>query len=142
MTTTAELVPFGTVILTLAREVRIGPAPSGERVIAEMSGFELAGERLNARLLGAAAADWIVVARDGTMLLDVRLALESQDGAAIYMQGNGRADAAQMHSGGAIYMAARFETGDARYAWLNRIVVVGKGLRDRDSIRYALWEVR
>ena len=41
------------------------------------------------------------------------------------------------------YVAPRFETGDARYAWLNRIQAVGKGTLNEDlSVDYEWYEVR
>ena len=42
-----------------------------------------------------------------------------------------------------IYVAPRFETGDERYAWLNRIQAVGKGILNQDlSLEYEWYEVR
>jgi hypothetical protein len=36
----------------------------------------------------------------------------------------------------------RFETGDARYAWLNRIVCVATGARHTDAVELEVFEVR
>jgi hypothetical protein len=42
-----------------------------------------------------------------------------------------------------VYVAPRFETGDKRYAWLNRIQAVGKGTINEDlSVDYEWYEVR
>ena len=42
-----------------------------------------------------------------------------------------------------IYVAPRFATGDERYAWLNRIQAVGKGILNQDlSLDYEWYEVR
>jgi hypothetical protein len=42
-----------------------------------------------------------------------------------------------------IYVAPRFETGDERYTWLNRIQAVGKGTLNQDlSLDYEWYEVR
>jgi hypothetical protein len=42
-----------------------------------------------------------------------------------------------------LYVTPRFETGDERYAWLNRIQAVGKGTAHEDlSIDYEWHEVR
>ena len=35
----------------------------------------------------------------------------------------------------------RFETGDARYAWLNRTLFVGSGARLPDAVRLSFFEV-
>ena len=41
------------------------------------------------------------------------------------------------------YVAPRFETGDARYAWLNRNQAVGKGTLNEDlSVDYEWYELR
>ena len=42
-----------------------------------------------------------------------------------------------------VYVAPRFETGDERYAWLNRIQAVGMGTLNEDlSVDYEWYEVR
>jgi hypothetical protein len=42
-----------------------------------------------------------------------------------------------------IYVTPRFETGDERYAWLNRIQAVGKGTVHEDlSLDYEWHEIR
>ena len=38
--------------------------------------------------------------------------------------------------------APRFETGDARYAWLNRIVCVASGVRRPASVEIDVYEVK
>jgi hypothetical protein len=35
----------------------------------------------------------------------------------------------------------RFETGDARYAWLNRIICVATGARRREAVELEVYEV-
>jgi hypothetical protein len=44
---------------------------------------------------GVAASDWLVVGPEGTGMIDVRLAIQTDDGAAINMKYNGRLDASQ-----------------------------------------------
>jgi hypothetical protein len=41
-----------------------------------------------------------------------------------------------------VYSTPRFETGDDRYRWLNRMQAVGKGTFDGRTLRYELYEVR
>ena len=36
---------------------------------------------------------------------------------------------------------ARLETGDARYAWVNRTLFVGTGARQRSSVRISLFAI-
>jgi hypothetical protein len=65
-------------------------------------------------------------------------------GAAIFMKNNGRLDSSQaFQSPVTVYVLPTFETGDERYAWLNRIQAVGKGiLREDLTLDYELYEVR
>ena len=122
----------------LAEPLRLAGSPIGTRVIAEARSFRLDRERIRASLKGTAAADWLVVSPDGTFgCVDVRAAVVTDDGASIYLQYNGRI---RFPAGGGlatVYVAPRFETGDARYAWLNQTLAVGKGLLDRASGRLA-----
>ena len=41
-----------------------------------------------------------------------------------------------------IYAAPLYETGDERYAWLNRIQAVAKGALDGQSLTYEIYELR
>jgi hypothetical protein len=40
------------------------------------------------------------------------------------------------------YAAPRFETGDERYAWLNKVQAIGKGRLDGTTLTYEWYEVR
>jgi len=78
--------------------------------------MRIAGPRLNARMTGSAAADWGTRAPDGTVQLDVRATLETDDGALIFVQYNGRVDFSDPTTPGPVYTTPRFETDDDRYA--------------------------
>ena len=65
------------------------PAPAR---IAEVSGGSVIGERLNGTVKGNAAADWMRTSKDGIASLDVRVVVETDDGALIYITYEGRAD--------------------------------------------------
>ncbi len=118
----------------------LGATPFGERKIAEVTGGVFEGERLNGTVRGG-GGDWILVRNDGVTQLDVRITLETDDGASIYMTyrglRHGPADVMDKLNRGepvepdAYYfrIAPAFETGDARYAWLNKLVAVGRGHR-------------
>ncbi len=115
--------------------------PSGLRMVSEISDARWDGERLHASQKGAAAADWLVLAADGTGLVDVRLLLETDDGALVYVSYGGRAffpaEGPQQ-----IMSAPRFETGDPRYVWLNRVQAVAKGSLDGFDLTYEVYEAR
>ena len=77
-------------------------------------------------------------------MVDVRFTLETDDGALVYIQYDGRFDVTGGPGSAPLYVAPRFETGDARYAWLNKIQAVGKGTFDPETnvVLYEWYEVR
>lgn len=107
-----------------------GRGPFGTRYIynAADGGFE--GPRLKGRFLPG-GGDWPLADDNGTMRLDIRLVLETDDGAVIYFENHGvwrQLPSGGDRSGGMYIMGTpRFETGDDRYQWLNDHVFVAEG---------------
>lgn len=114
----------------------IGPGPEGLRLIFPLSAGEVDGPRLRGRVLPG-GGDWLTGRRDGVGILDVRLTIESHDGALIYCAYNGVGD---MGPGGyekalrgelppilKLRTSPRFQTAHPDYEWLNRIACVGIG---------------
>jgi hypothetical protein len=94
---------------------------------------------LNGKSKGHAAADWLtIVGPVGT--LDVRGTFETDDGALVYVEYRGRTDTSK--AGAPVYAAPLFETGDERYAWLNAIQAIGKGILHGSELHYDWFEVR
>ena len=140
---TLELVPLATARVGLKPMTFLPGTPQGTRTVAELSSFDIDGERLKAHLHGVAAADWPVSSADGTIhTLDVRATLETDDGALLYVHYSGRIDASKQPT--TVYSTPLFDTGDERYDWLARIQVVGKGTFDdaMTRIEYELFELR
>jgi hypothetical protein len=97
--------------------------------------------------------DWLLQRNDGVMVLDVRLTLETDDGAYIHMRYNG------LRHGPADVMAkvARgepvdpnsyyfritptFETSSEKYGWMNKILAVGIGERTASGPNYDIFEI-
>ena len=135
------LVPLATMVAEL-RPPRVLPnTPAGTRMIYEVPSGSISGERLNAQLVGGTAGDWLLVGPDGTGTLDVRALVETDDGALVFLQYHGRVDL----SGGAdasLFSTPRFETGDERYGWLNKLQAVGKGSLVGTTLSYDLYELR
>jgi Protein of unknown function (DUF3237) len=104
--------------------------PFGTRVLVDVTDMRIEGERLRARMKGTAAADWGSRAADCTVQLDVRATLETHDGALVFIEYNGRVDFSDPKRPGPEYTTPRFETGDPRYAWLNKVQAVMKGRSD------------
>lgn len=136
-----ELVPLCTFVVELAEPLIIPNTPAGTRVIVEVKEGRVDGDRLRGRLKGNAAADWLTIGPDNTGTIDVRATLETDDGAAVFVYYQGRRDFS--HGLDApIYAAPKFETGDERYAWLNKIQAVSKGVVDGTSLTYEVYEVQ
>jgi hypothetical protein len=138
-----ELVPLCTMQLQPGRVTEIGAGPAGTRMIFEVASGQVKGDRLRGRLEGI-TADWAFIGPEGTGTIDARMTLRTDDGAAIFVQYNGRVDVSRgLQLPLTVYVAPRFETGDERYAWLNRIQAVGKGINNEDhTVDYEWYEVR
>lgn len=140
-----DLIPLCTATVTPVVAADLGVVPSGRRLMVTIHDAVWEGERLNAHLKeGTIAGDWMIIGADGSALIDIRLTLETDDGALIYVEYQGRRDFAQAIQGidSPVYIAPRFETSDERYSWLNKIQAVGKGIVVGASRVYEIYEVR
>jgi hypothetical protein len=138
--------------ITLAPPQEFGDTPLGRRRIIAITGGRFSGERLSGRVLPG-GADWQVILADGTAELDARYTLETHDGALIYVRNRGLRHGPpdvlrQLAAGEAVdparyYMRTtpRFETGDARYAWLNRVVCVATGARRPAAVELEVFQI-
>jgi hypothetical protein len=141
---TIELIPLCTATITLADPILIPDTPAGMRVIAEVEAWDVEGERINGHLRGSAAADWMTVSAALLGTIDARGLLETDDGALIYTWYHGRLDLSAGPGASPAYSAPLYETGDERYAWMNKIQAVGKGILSADGkqLVYEICEVR
>ena len=117
--------PLMTLQLNTAPTQDIGAGPKGTRVTFPITGGSFEGDRLRGTVLPG-GDDWTVKRPDGVVELDLRITLETDDGALIHMTFEGiRDDGAR----GAPYFRTvpRFETAEPRYSFLNRLLAVGTG---------------
>jgi len=138
--------------IELAPPQELGAAPLGRRRIIGITGGRFSGERLSGRVL-AGGADWQVIRADGVAELDARYTLETSDGALVYVRNRGyrhgpRHVLDKLAAGEAVdpelyYMRTTplFETGDARYVWLNRMICVATGARRAAAVELEVFEV-
>jgi hypothetical protein len=132
---TLELIPLCTLTVTLAETITVSPT----LVIGEVTAARAEGERLTASLKGHAAADWLQVSPEGFGTLDVKITLETDDGAIVHATYSGRLVFETM----SVYATPLFQTGDERYRWLNRIQAVSKGTFQPDgTLVYEIFELR
>jgi hypothetical protein len=139
--------------ISLAAAQELGATPQGRRRIIGITGGRFAGERLSGRVVPG-GADWQVVRADGVADLDARYTLETSDGALIYVRNRGyrhgpdevlkKLSAGEEVDPSLYYMRTTplFETGDARYAWLNRIVCIATGARRAAAVELDVFEVK
>jgi Protein of unknown function (DUF3237) len=137
----------------LSPAVPIGEVPLGNRRIREVTGGEVTGERLSG-IVRPGGADWLLVGPDGWGRLDVRLTIDTSDGAHIYVQYAGvieYTEAAQAANAGDrssdyedhyFRTAPRLESGDDRYGWVNRTLFVAEGrLHPGPVVEYRVYRV-
>ena len=131
---------------------QIGAVPRGMRAIAPIAGGSFEGPRLRGKVL-AGGADWTLLRSDGVLELDLRITLESDDGALIYVTSfgvrHGPPEAlAALARGEAVDPSSyyfrttpRFETSAPQYVFLNRLIAVASGDRRASGPIYRIEEV-
>jgi hypothetical protein len=138
-----NLIPLCIARLSVDPPFQFGTTPTGQRSMSDIREAVFEGDRLNAVKIGSSAADWLILARD-VGSIDVRMALRTDDGVLIGLRYWGKLDVAD-RANRTSRVAATFDTGDPRYAWLARMQVVGKSRLERDgvhwTVHYDFWEL-
>ncbi len=131
---------------------KIGAVPCGTRIIAPIGSGHFEGPRLRGQVLPG-GGDWTLLRSDGVLELDLRLTLETDDGGLINMRSfgfrHGPPDViAALARGESVDPSAyyfrttpRFETGHAKYAFLNRLLAVSSGDRRPEGPVYTIDEI-
>jgi len=141
-----------TVRLQVPSIADLGATPWGGRRIAHVAGGTFEGPKLKGTVRDH-GGDWILVRPDGVTQLDVRLTMETDDGALIYMTYRGYRHGPKevmdrIARGEAVdpelyyfRTAPFFETGAPKYAWLNSVVTVATGHRLAEGPVYEVHQV-
>ena len=120
----------------LSSATRIKGGPFGSRMIASVDGGTVTGDRINGTILGP-SGDWLSRSADGTMHLDVRISIRTDDEVDILMDYKGK-----ILDDGTPRSAPTFETSmEGPYAWLNKIQAVGVGSIDDGKLAYEVYEL-
>jgi hypothetical protein len=131
---------------------RIGAVPLGTRVTAPITSGHFEGPRLRGKVLPG-GGDWTLLRGDGVLELDLRVTLETDDGALIHMASfglrHGPPDViAALARGESVDPTSyyfrttpRFETGHPKYAFLNRLLAVSSGDRRPEGPIYTIEEI-
>jgi hypothetical protein len=112
--------PLMTLRLATSASQDVGSTPQGTLTIFPVTGGSFEGERLRGQVL-AGGGDWVTAHADGTLTLDLRVTLETDDGELIHMTFTGVRDDANHY----FRTAPRFEAASPKYAFLNRLLAVG-----------------
>jgi hypothetical protein len=126
--------PLMTVTIAAAPPQKLGTVPHGIRSIVPVTGGEFEGPRLRGKVLPG-GGDWLLLRPDGVLELDLRITLETDDHALIYMTFQG------LRHGSYFRTLPRFETSSEAYAFLNRIVSVGVGEARPDGAVHRIDEI-
>lgn len=110
---------------------------AGHTSIAPVTGGTFSGPRLNGTVRDG-GADWITQV-SGHSSLDVRITLDTDDGAIIYMTYKGIV--ARNDSGLYWRVTPLFNTASEEYDWLNHIVCVGKSKQIPGKVAYDIFEI-
>ncbi len=131
---------------------KLDAVPHGTRVIAPIASGTFEGPRLRGTVLPG-GCDWTLLRSDGVLELDLRLTLETDDGASIYMTSfglrHGPLDVLAALARGVpvdpskyyFRTAPRFETSAPQYAFLNRLIAISSGDRRASGPIYTIEEV-
>ncbi len=146
-----EMIHEFTFAASLKPPLEVGSVPIGTRLYYEITkGDKVSGNRLNGTVLGG--GEWALIGPDGYLRPDVRIQVETHDGAHLYIQYTGFLEmnavfqeAIENGTGTDFedqywYINPRIESGDERYAWLNTTFFVGEGrLTPGLGVEYRVW---
>jgi len=130
----------------------MGAGRAGNRRIIPIIGGTVDGPKIKGKILNL-GADWQTIFGSGLAELDTRYAIETDDGATIeiinYGLRHGPKEVMQAVANGedvsadSYYMRthARLESGDPRYDWVNKILFLGVGARNKQSVQMRLYAI-
>ena len=136
----------------VAKPSIIGMKPGHDRRVGVITGGSFEGERLRGKILPG-GSDWQSLRSDGTLTLDVRCIMETEDRHLIGMTYRGmrhgpkdvldRIGRGEVVSSSEYYMRTVpfFETASEQYDWLNWLVSVAIGHRLATGPVYQVFEV-
>jgi hypothetical protein len=130
----------------------IGDTPFGQRTIFVVKAGRCEGPKLRGTTRPG-GGDWLLRLANGAAELDVRGTIETDDGALIYMHYRGVLDVAPAVAGrlmtgqevdpSEFYFRTtpRFETGNEKYAWLNKAVCAAAGTIGPGTVSYRVFQI-
>ncbi len=129
-----------------------GKTPYGERRVINISGGTVSGPRLKGKIL-AGGADWQIVRTDGVADIFAKYTFQIDGGGLVLVTSAGLRHGppeviAKLAQGEAVprdqyyfRTCVRFETADPEAGWLNRVLTIAVGAREKMKVRLDLFEV-
>ena len=144
--------PLMTLQVVVPPPQKLGAVPHGTRVIAPITSGTFEGPRLRGRVLPG-GGDWTLFRSDAVLELDLRITLETDDGALISMTSFGLRHGppevlAALARGESVdpstyyfRTAPKFETSAPQYEFLNRLIAIASGDRRATGPIYTIDEI-
>jgi hypothetical protein len=135
----------------LADILHFGATPIGERRVINILGGTVTG-KLNGQILPG-GADWQFIRGDGAAHVEARYTIKSDSGGLVlvYSEGirHGPPDVLARLLTGEIVdpslyyfrTCMRFETGAKECDWLNRVITLARGQREKNAVKLDVYEV-
>ncbi|KAH8915736.1 hypothetical protein BT69DRAFT_1187918, partial [Atractiella rhizophila] len=142
-------------LFRIEQPVDFGRGPFGYRRALSITSGYFKGDRLKGKIL-TGGGDHLIMLKDGEVYTDTRYNLQTDDGAFIYVQTkgcrrgpkhllrkilDGHTLTEQESEHVVFHMSVQLETGDKRYEWLNKIIVVATARRTQFGIGYDAYEL-
>ena len=130
----------------------VGETPLGRRMVLILKSGAFTGARLRGEILPG-GGDWLLFLPNGSMDLDVRATMRTDDGALILLNFNGivhgppgvlpRVLGGEDVPADEYYarISLRFETGAEPYAWMNKLIAIGSGYLGARRAGFAVFAI-
>jgi hypothetical protein len=142
-------------LMTLEAPIELGQSVGNRNIVNVPSGGAVRGPKIKGQIV-APSGDWAYIMPDGSVRLDVRLTIKTDDNALILVEYGGvimwpKEIIERLMKGevitaadGYFLTAPRFTTGAPNYAWLNHLQAIGKMVRVQrgNKVVYDIFAVR
>jgi hypothetical protein len=145
--------PAFDVSVLVGEPIIVGEVAAGLRRVIPIIGGEFRGPKMSGKVMPG-GADFQVIRHDGVTELVAQYTLQTDDGAVIYVVNRGyrhgpkevmeRLIRGEEVEEGSYYFRCTptFETGSEQYAFLNRMIYIGTGVRKPSSVEIRIFEVQ
>lgn len=134
-TTSLPVEHLFTVHLDVGSPTYVKDGPEGTKLMVAITGGTVKGAKVNGTVQPYSGGDWVSIGTGGNLRIDVRLTIETDDGAPIFVSYRG------VLNGGRAVCGPLFETGDERYTWLNQYQGIGIGTASAEGVDYDFYAV-